>query len=177
MLPDQIPAFFTARLLGRIDIRGADECWEWTAGRVSGGYGAIDLPRVVTGGRKIQAQAHRLTCLIFHGPPPSESHFALHSCDNPPCCNPKHLRWGTHDENMADAVERGRLKDNISHFNESPENRGTNHHMAKLTDDDVREIRRRLEAGESIRSIADEFGVWENAVRRIKNGEGWAHVA
>jgi HNH endonuclease len=34
----------------------------------------------------------------------------MHSCDNPPCCNPNHLSIGTHHENMIDSMLKGRAK-------------------------------------------------------------------
>ena len=176
-LPSMLPPEFTARLMSRVAMRGADDCWEWTAGKVSAGYGAILLPHSISGAKKAQVPAHRLVCLIFHGPPPDADHFALHSCDNPPCCNPRHLRWGTHDENMVDAVERDRLKDNISKFNQSERNRGENHHASRLTERQVREIKARLSAGEAVRAVAREFGVWENSVRQIRDGKTWRWVA
>ena len=79
-LPSMLPPEFTARLMSRVAMRGADDCWEWTAGKVSAGYGAILLPHSISGAKKAQVPAHRLVCLIFHGPPPDADHFALHLC-------------------------------------------------------------------------------------------------
>lgn len=54
--------------------------------------------------------AYVVACLLAHGPAPTGKPFALHSCDQPGCIAPEHLRWGTQSENMTDAVERGRAR-------------------------------------------------------------------
>jgi hypothetical protein len=51
---------------------------------------------------------HQIACAYKHGI--VDGMFALHSCDNPPCCNPKHLRWGTQQENVQDIFKRGRRR-------------------------------------------------------------------
>jgi hypothetical protein len=75
-------------------------CWLWTGSKTNG-YGCIMLRK----GRS--AKATHLA-LEFVGKPRPEGAFALHSCDNPACVNPAHLRWGTHAENMNDMKIRGR---------------------------------------------------------------------
>jgi DNA invertase Pin-like site-specific DNA recombinase len=97
------------------------------------------------------------------GPIP-EGLFVLHSCDNPPCCNPAHLRAGTQKENIEDAVERDRLA------------RGRALPQAKLTEAAVREIRRRSGEGRSQRAVAAEFGVSHDTVGKILRGKRWTHV-
>lgn len=72
-------------------------CWEWQGPRVPRGYGRLR-------GRYV----HRIMCEAKHGPL-DPGIQAMHSCDNPPCCNPEHLRPGTGRENMREAVDRGRL--------------------------------------------------------------------
>jgi len=81
-------------------------CWPWTGGVNRGGYGNFVL------GDKRVVSASRLSCVMHHGPPPggaeSSRRLALHVCDNPPCVNPAHLRWGSHWDNAIDREERGR---------------------------------------------------------------------
>lgn len=75
-------------------------CWNWTGSLVRG-YGqfkpALGRPPVT---------AHRFAWEFAHGPIP-EGKFILHSCNNPRCCNPYHLRPGTHAENMQDKIAAG----------------------------------------------------------------------
>ena len=55
--------------------------------------------------------AHRVTLAAATGVDLDdlpEGVFALHSCDNPPCVNPDHLRWGSQADNVADSVKRRR---------------------------------------------------------------------
>lgn len=77
------------------------DCWEWTGARHPHGYGWAPFKR---DGERL---AHRVSYLISKGPIPEGMHI-LHSCDNPPCVNPDHLRAGTRRENALDMHERGR---------------------------------------------------------------------
>lgn len=89
-----------ARFWAKVDRRGPEECWPWTKAHNEHGYG---LMRV--NGRL--EKAHRLA-LIGDGEDPGPDVKVLHKCDNPPCCNPRHLRFGSQLENMRDMHERGR---------------------------------------------------------------------
>lgn len=80
------------------DSAGPAACWPWLGGRDKDGYG-----RHGSASRRIP----RMVCEATYGPPFPRA-VALHSCDNPPCCNPSHLRWGTQKENVADAMAKGR---------------------------------------------------------------------
>ncbi len=86
----------------KVDKRGHDECWPWTAKSVISSlkYGALNIRGVVTG-------AHRVAFALANGGI-EDGAVIRHSCDNPPCCNPKHLLSGTQGENHRDMMERGR---------------------------------------------------------------------
>lgn len=135
-----------------------DKCWEWPLHQSKSGYGEVTINRV-------PLRAHRVVCGEAHGPPPSRDHFACHSCDNPACINKYHLRWDTHAGNIADRQNRGRQL------------KGERHHKAKLTETDVREIRKRIASGENNPSIARAFNVSAGTVWYIRNGIHWRHVA
>ncbi len=83
--------------LERVHVSGPDACWEWIG---ADGYGIA-----WRGGHHMRA--HRLAHELFIGPIPPGA-YVLHSCDNPPCCNPRHLRAGDARENARDVLERGR---------------------------------------------------------------------
>ena len=89
-----------------------DECWLWS-GRIStGGYGNVTLPTEEfsrTGGGALRTvTASRAVIILREGRELLRSEYALHSCDNPPCCNPAHLSMGSALENMGQKMERGR---------------------------------------------------------------------
>ena len=78
-----------------------DACWETDFCRNHAGY-----PRININGRAVKV--HRLAWEIANAEPIPEGMCVLHSCDNPACCNPAHLRLGTHADNMNDRTKRNR---------------------------------------------------------------------
>lgn len=141
------------RFWPKVDVRGPDECWPWLGARNSGGYGIIrDIDtRLISASR---------ASLIVDGRDPGAL-WALHSCDNPVCVNPAHLRPGTQAENLLEAVDRGR---------HTP---GT----ARLTPALVTEIRARARGGAKQQDIAAEFGVAQSTVSEIVTRHSWARAA
>lgn len=95
------------RFWSYVDIRRHDECWPWTGGVSSDGYGSFKLAsyRTVT--------ASRLALIAYKMQEPEGLHV-LHRCDNPSCCNPRHLRFGTVADNAQDKVSRGRARGRFS---------------------------------------------------------------
>lgn len=75
-------------------------CWEWSGNLGRDGYGKVTRANKTV-------RAHRLAYETWVGPIP-EGHVVIHSCDNPPCINPEHLRPGTHQENTHDMLAKGR---------------------------------------------------------------------
>lgn len=140
-----------ARLWRTVIAPGADDCWEWQGYRNPSGYGQIGVR-----GAKL-ALAHRVAYQISTGRAIPESMQVMHSCDNPPCCNPDHLSVGTASQNAQDMVAKGR-----GYFPVNEENGRT-----RLTVTEVQEIRRRRATGEYCKVIAADFGIHPTHVSRI----------
>lgn len=143
------------RFWAKVDRRGPDECWLWTAARNSNGYGVIRTPDGLV-------LAHRFSVMI-DGRDPSIA--TRHSCDTPACVNPAHLTGGTQGENMRDGASRGRI------------NRGAANPNAVLSDEIVREIRRLADDGTPFAVIARRLGLKREAVSLAARRVTWAHVA
>ena len=98
--PKPIP--LRERLYRSIDRSGGpDTCWPWMLSRDRGGYGRIAIGRRMT-------RAHVVMYRLTFGDPPPDKPRVLHTCDNPPCCNPRHLWAGTITDNNRDTVLKGR---------------------------------------------------------------------
>ena len=87
------------RFWDKVDVGLDDECWNWTAFKRAG-YGRFRFNGKIY-------DAHRFAWLLMNGEIP-DGMVVLHSCDNPSCCNLKHLSLGTQKENVADCIEKGR---------------------------------------------------------------------
>jgi len=93
----------------------------------------------------------------------------LHRCDNRRCCNPAHLFLGTNGENVFDKVAKGRQAKGRGH-GALGERSGT----AKVSQDEVREIRRAYAAGEASQyALADRFGISQGSVSLIVRRINW----
>jgi hypothetical protein len=84
-------------------LNKGDGCWEWTGGCNDWGYGMMKGD----GGKMLYA--HRVSYELHHGEIPNGL-FVCHVCDNPKCANPDHLFLGTHKDNMADMMVKGRAR-------------------------------------------------------------------
>lgn len=154
------------RFWAKVDTSG--ECWLWTGALVAG-YGSFFV-------NNAHVKAHRFSYALVHGPIP-DGLDCCHHCDNPPCVRPSHLFAGTRLENMQDMVTKGRgvpLEKMWMRVHPERVMRGETHVFAKLTQQQVNEIRSRYAAGGSTQSVlAAEYGVKREAIGKIVRGERW----
>lgn len=108
------------------------------------------------------ASCHRLVYEECFGGIP-DGHVVMHTCDNPWCVQPAHLKTGTQRDNYHDAKRKGR------------NTRGSVGN-AKLTEIDIPKIRERLKGGETLDSVARDFGVSSYPIFAIRKGIAWRHV-
>lgn len=151
-----------------------DGCREWAGTRDDYGYGVISTVR---GGKPKQYRAHRLAYALSHGLPiDGLGGVVMHSCDNPPCCAPEHLSIGTSAENTADRHRKGRDASGARSGSALYPGlrRGERNGRAKLTAEQVNEIRTRYAAGGvSQQALGNEYGVTQAVVSAIILGKLW----
>lgn len=150
------------RFWSKVRQEGAGDCWPWTASTGVDGYGQFML---APGARRI---ASRLAYVFHYGEPIPAGLMVRHRCDNPPCCNPRHLELGTHAENMRDMAER-----NPSISRKRYERRGAAHPGARINLEIANAIRVDIGAGLIYREITRRHGVSSSHISRIKRGEMW----
>jgi plasmid stability protein len=124
---------------------------------------------------------HKISYERFVGPIP-DGHCVMHRCDQRNCVRPSHLTTGTVADNNRDRDAKGRhvaLRGDAHPSRMHPEMypRGAEHHRAKLTEDGVRDIRRRMLGGERQKDVAALYCVDKATVRNIMIGKVWKHVA
>lgn len=102
--------------------------------------------------------------ILEYGELPKGS-VVMHICDNPSCVNVKHLRVGTHADNVADKIAKKRGND------------GSRHGMSKLTEDKVRQIRSLYQNREANQyELAKRFGISQGTISEIINRKLWDHI-
>jgi hypothetical protein len=139
-------------------------CWEWQ-GNINpvSGYGRLQF-------EKQMLFAHRVAYELYVGPIP-EGMVICHHCDNPPCVRPDHLFLGTHADNVADKMNKGRWAGGSKP--------GEAHHNSILTDEQVAAIRAALRQPlrhGDVRKIARQYNVDESTIHHIKSGRAWRHI-
>lgn len=147
-----------------IDERG---CWLWQRSLKAGtGYGQITV-------HDRSKLLHPVVFRLYKGDIPSGLEVC-HTCDVRRCCNPEHLFLGTRRDNMQDCKSKGRNS-------KPPRNDGAKHHLAKLSDDQVRELRALAAEGWNQRDLGRRFGVnqstaWMIMRSRTRKSAGGAEL-
>lgn len=145
-----------------------DGCLIWPFGtcgkpKASHAVGAKGYGQSWLNGKGIAAHIHM--ALLVYGDKRGDGLICTHTCGkgHEGCCNPRHLKWSTHKENVADMRRHGTAQI------------GTRHWHAKLSEDNVREIRS-LRDVLTREQIAEKFGVSVPNVQHILCGRTWRHV-
>lgn len=130
-------------------------CLEWQGYRDGKGYGKIRIDSYTVD------RTHRVS-LRLSGTPVGKGDFVLHSCDNPPCCNPEHLSVGTVHDNIRDMISKGRQRGA----------NGASNGSAKLTERKVRNIREKY-SHLPISELSRRYRVSPSTIRNILTGKTW----
>lgn len=155
-----------AIFLSKVTVSETSECWNW--------HGILDKRNygLFWSGERMMA-AHRWSYEHYVGAIPNGL-LVCHHCDNPSCVNPKHLFVGTYSDNMQDMLKKGRGRAQ-RHHDLYPV--GENNRAAKLTEADVREIRRRYQqGGVSQSALGSEYSVTQCLIGYIVRGKIWRHL-
>lgn len=147
MSTDELAAWILARL-----DRKPNGCWEWTGRGATHGNLQIGY----------EGRSHSIRRIVLahsKGFPADKSLRARSTCGNQLCARPEHIAWASRRSILTDRIQRGR------------------HGACKLSADDVRAIRRRLDAGDRQVDIARDYGVAQTCISGIKRGATWRHLA
>lgn len=134
--------------------RTPNGCLEWTGATYGPGYG--HLSRGPRGAGLIPA--HVATWILTNGPIP-DGMVIRHTCDNPPCCDLAHLLIGTQQDNIADMIRRGRARGQIP--------AGERHPDARLTDQQVAELRDAYSTISNYAEIGRRYGITKQHARAL----------
>jgi hypothetical protein len=144
------------RFWSKVDKKGKNDCWPWLAGCTYDGYGQFSI-----GSTGYRSSRIALAIAGFR----SNTLETRHLCNNPSCCNPWHLAFGTPVENGQDQRTNGSKK-------------GSKHNLARLIETDIPIIRKLVSLwghGSQV-FLAKLFCVTHSTIGRIISGEHWTHV-
>ena len=148
---------FEKRLLKGIDKSETTSCWLFQGGLNKNGYG-----KICWNGKKMEA--HRASFEYHNKRKIREGMCICHKCDNPRCINPGHLFEGTHQENMQDAVNKGRLKGSSAEWMRSIRPMV----LTKLSTEQIKRIKEHVG---DLKNLAAELGIGRRYAYKIRKGE------
>jgi hypothetical protein len=143
------------RFMAKVSPEPNSGCWLWDGAADAMGYGLFFI-----GDRNKNKRAHIVSYELHCGPVP-KGLIVRHRCDVASCVNPAHLLTGTKADNMRDRHERNRTA------------RGERASKAKLTEQNVREIRASIETNTA---LGKKFGVHNSIISDVRNRKSWRHI-
>ena len=180
---------FTKKVSGYV-LLNTDDCIEYPYKTLEG-YGTIQCRE---DGVKAHYVAHRVVYALFHDIDIPDDKVIMHSCDNPPCCNPRHLKLGTHNDNCADKVNKGRQakgKENGKYIHgrytkEAKEARrgravrfkkGHAPKNSTLTIDEAKKVKKAIiNRTTTLKKVAEEFNISYSLARDISSGRSYINI-
>lgn len=163
----QTPSSF----MSKVDCSaGLNGCWIWKGSKSTDGYGQVNF-------NYKNMRSHRLAYLFFCGEIPTGM-FVCHRCDNPICCNPRHLFLGTALDNARDKVNKGRQPrgEKVSEQVRRTTPRGSKRKTAVINEEIAVKIREMRSNGARECDVARAFGVNRYIVKNIMSGRTWGHA-
>ena len=170
------------RYWSRVRVNGDTGCWEWAGHLATTGYGRLTV-------HYRGMLTHRAAYVLAHGPIPNDL-WVLHHCDNPACVNPDHLFLGTNQDNVDDRQRKGR--GHTGYVSPDRRARGERHwsrthpelirkggavHNARLTEQNVQDIRKRHATGDvALSELARQYGVTKQAIWNVVKRRNWKHA-
>lgn len=147
------------RLWSKVCVKGIGECWEYKERLNEHGYGVFHV-------KKKSILAHRMAYIITFGVN-IDGMIIMHTCDNPRCCNPSHLKIGIQSDNVKDMINKGR---NVVLA-------GSKHYKSKLTEADVINIRKYYDSGQmKVKELSEKYKVNMNNIDFIIKRKTWKHI-
>jgi hypothetical protein len=188
------------RLWSKVDMNGGPErlrwetikdaegdgspCWIWLGTKNNLGYGSVCIGR--ENGVQRLVGAHRFAWKLANGPIPEDMHVC-HYCDHRACVNPAHLYLGTHGDHAAYMSKKGHCmaqlypekvsRGDTHYLHLHPEKRnGVLNSASRLTEEDVKEIRRLRQTGKPLQELAHRFNVTFTNIDLICRRKTWKHL-
>ena len=144
-----------------IEVKDKSECWPWRGATTGIGYGVVTVDN-----KSMRVARH--TYRLFVGSIPKNM-VVMHTCDNPPCCNPAHLKLGTHRDNTADMTAKGRAGGRFGVGFDV--RRG-----GKMNALWVQQIRLLADCSFTQEELAIGYGVTQSTISGILNRKVWADI-